>query len=105
MPFASFILSLARYAITRLANTACRVSSFKGEDMAATKTHRAPTSEHITTLEDIDEALLHTSLTAKRNEQWHKWADALLDQRNRIARSGPTRERRVIYPTEYRDGQ
>ena len=104
MPLVSFILGVARYAITRLADTACRVSSFKGEDMAATKTHRAPKSEHITTLEEIDEALLHTSLTADRNEHWHRWADALLDQRNRIARSGPARERRVLYPTEYRDG-
>ena len=73
--------------------------------MAATKTDRAPKSEHITTLEEIDEALLHTGLTAERNEHWHRWADALLDQRNRIARSGPTRERRVIYPSEYRDAQ
>ena len=105
MPLVSFILGVARYAITRLADTACRVSSFKGEDMAATKTHRAPKSEHITTLEEIDEALLHTSLTADRNEHWHRWADALLDQRNRIARSGPVRERRVLYPTEYRDGE
>lgn len=105
MPLVSFILGVARYAITRLADTACRVSSFKGEDMAATKTDRAPKSEHITTLEEIDEALLHTSLTAERNEHWHRWADALLDQRNCIARSGPTRERRVIYPSEYRDGQ
>ena len=105
MPLLSIILGLAKYAITRLADTACRVSSFKGEDMAATKTHRAPKSEHITTLEEIDEALLHTSLTAERNEHWHRWADALLDQRNRIARSGPTRERRVIYPSEYRDAQ
>ena len=100
----SFTMALARYAFTRLADMACRVSSFKGEDMAATKTHRAPKSEHITTIEEIDEALLHTSLTAERNEHWHRWADALLDQRNRIARSGPVRERRVLYPTEYRDG-
>ena len=104
MSRASIILSLAKYAITRLADTACRVSSFQGEDMAATKTRRAPTSEPITTLEEIDEALLHTSLSTERNEHWHRWADALLDQRNRLARSGPTRERRVIYPTEYRDG-
>ena len=105
MRISSLILGVAQYAYTRLANTACRVSSFKGEDMAATKTHRAPKSEHITTIEEIDEALLHTSLTAERNEHWHRWADALLDQRNRIARSGPVRERRVLYPTEYRDGQ
>ena len=105
MRISSFILGVARYAITRLADTACRVSSFKGEDMAATKTHRAPRSEPITTLEEIDEALLHTSLTAERNEHWHRWADALLDERNRIAQAGPTRERRVLYPTEYRDGE
>lgn len=101
MPLLSIILGVARYAITRLANTACRVSSFKGEDMAATKTHRAPTSEPITTLEEIDEALLHTSLAHERNEHWHRWADALLDERNRIARSGPRRETRVMHPSEY----
>jgi len=105
MPLLSIILAVAKYAITRLANAACRVSSLQGEDMAATKTHRAPKSQPITTLEEIDEALLHTSLAHERNEHWHRWADALLDQRNRIARSGPARERRVIYPTEYRDGQ
>jgi hypothetical protein len=71
--------------------------------MAATKTQHAPTSEPITTLEDIDEALLHTSLASDRNEHWHRWADALLDERNRIARSGPARERRIIYPAEYRE--
>lgn len=105
MPLIALIIGLGKYALTRLADTACRVSSFKGEDMAATKTHRAPKSEPITTLEEIDEALHHTSLAHDRNEHWHRWADALLDQRNRIARSGPVRERRVIYPTEYRDGQ
>ena len=97
-------MALARYAFTRLADIGCRVLSFQGEDMAATKTARAPKSEPITTLEEIDEALLHTSLKAERDEHWHRWADALLDQRNRIARSGPVRERRVLYPTEYRDG-
>ena len=106
MHITTFILGVGKYALTRLADTACRVSPFKGEDMAATKTStRAPKSEPITTLEEIDEALLHTSLTAERNEHWHRWADALLDQRNRIARQGPTRERRILYPTEYRDGQ
>jgi hypothetical protein len=68
--------------------------------MAATKT-RAPKSEPVTTLADIDEALLHTSLAVERNEHWHRWADALLDQRNRIARSGPRRETRVLHPDEY----
>ena len=105
MRILSIILGVAQYAFTRLADTACRVSSFKGEDMAATKTDCAPKSEPITTLEEIDEALLHTSMAQERNEHWRRWADALLDQRNRIARSGPARERRVMYPSEYRDGQ
>ena len=105
MPLVSFILGVARYAITRLADTACRVSSFKGEDMAQRTTTRAKPAQPIVTVEDIDEALLHTSLNAQRDDNWHRWADALLDQRNRIARSGPIRERRVLYPTEYRDGQ
>ncbi len=59
-------------------------------------------AQPIIDVSDIDEALLHTSLIANRNEQWWRWTDALLDQRNRIARSGPVRERRVVYPTEYR---
>ena len=107
MPLVSFILGVARYAITRLADTACRVSSFKGEDMAQRTSTRAKPdpAQPIVTVEDIDEALVYTSLNANRDDNWHRWADALLDQRNRIARSGPTRERRVIYPTEYRDGE
>lgn len=70
--------------------------------MAATKTNRAPKSEPIIDIEDIDEALLHTSMVGPRNDHWWRWTDALLDQRNRLARTGPTRERRIIYPTEYR---
>lgn len=102
----SIIMALAQYAFTRLADTACRVSSFKGEDMAATRTNnRAPKAEPIIDVADIDEALRHTALVENRNEHWHRWADALLDQRNRLARSGPTRETRVLYPTEYRDGE
>lgn len=73
--------------------------------MAATKTQHAPTSEPIVTVEDIDEALVYTSLNARRDDNWRRWADALLDQRNRIARSGPARERRILYPSEYRDGR
>ena len=87
----SLIMALARYAFTRLADIGCRVLSFQGEDMAATKTARAPKSEPITTLEDIDEALLHTSLKAERDEHWHRWLDALLDQRNHLSNTG-TRE-------------
>ena len=105
MRISSLILGVAQYAYTRLANTACRVSSFKGEDMAQQTTTRAKPdpAQPIVTVEDIDEALVYTSLNAQRDDNWHRWADALLDQRNRIARSGPTRERRVIYPTEYRE--
>ena len=107
MPLLSIILGLAKYAITRLADTACRVSSFKGEDMAQQTTTRAKPdpAQPIVTVEDIDEALVYTSLNARRDDNWRRWADALLDQRNRIAQSGPARERRVLYPTEYRGGE
>jgi hypothetical protein len=101
----ALIIGVGKYALTRLADTACRVSSFKGEDMAQQTTTRAKPdpAQPIVTVEDIDEALVYTSLNAHRDDNWHRWADALLDQRNRIARSGPARERRVIYPTEYRE--
>ena len=101
----ALIIGVGKYALTRLADTACRVSSFKGEDMAQQTTTRAKPdpAQPIGTVEDIDEALVYTSLNAHRDDNWHRWADALLDQRNRIARSGPARERRVIYPTEYRE--
>jgi hypothetical protein len=105
MWLASFILSLARYAITRLADHGCRVFAFKGEDMTQqTKPRVTPDpAQPIVTVDEIDEALLHTSLSRARDDNWHRWADALLDQRNRIARSGPARERRVIHASEYRD--
>jgi hypothetical protein len=103
MAFASFILVVAKCAITRLADDGCRVLSFKGEDMAQQTTTRAKPdpAQPIVTVEDIDEALVYTSLRAQRDDDWHRWADALLDQRNRIARSGPRRETRVMQPNEY----
>jgi hypothetical protein len=103
MAFASFILVVAKYAITRLADHGCRVLSFMGEDMAPQTTTRAKPdpAQPIVTVEDIDEALVYTSLRAQRDDDWHRWADALLDQRNRIARSGPRRETRVMQPNEY----
>ena len=58
-------------------------------------------AQPIVTVEDIDEALVYTSLNTRRDDNWHRWADALLDQRNRIARSGPRRETRVVQPHEY----
>jgi len=39
-------------------------------------------SQPIVTVEDIDEALVYTSLNTRRDDNWHRWADALLDQRN-----------------------
>jgi hypothetical protein len=99
----ALIIGVGKYALTRLADTACRVSSFKGEDMAQQTTTRAKPdpAQPIVTVEDIDEALVYTSLNAQRDDNWHRWADALLDQRNRIARSGPRRETRVMRPNEY----
>ena len=103
MAFASFILVVAKYACTRLADIGCRVFAFQGEDMAQQTTTRAkPDPAHpIIDVADIDEALTHTSRVANRDDNWHRWADALLDQRNRIARSGPRRETRVMQPNEY----
>jgi hypothetical protein len=103
MAFASFILVVAKYACTRLADHGCRVLSFKGEDMAPQTTTRAKPdpAQPIIDVTDIDEALTHTSRVANRDDNWHRWADALLDQRNRIARSGPRRETRVMQPNEY----
>jgi hypothetical protein len=106
MWFASFILSLAKYACTRLADHGCRVFAFQGEDMAQqTKPRVKPDpAQPIIDVADIDEALAHTSRVANRDDNWHRWADALLDQRNRIARSGPRRETRVMLPDEYPEG-
>jgi len=103
MSLACIILGLAKYACTRLADHGCRVLSFKGEDMAQQTTTRAKPdpAQPSVTVEDIDEALVYTSLNTKRDDDWHRWADALLDQRNRIARSGPRRETRVMQPNEY----
>lgn len=96
------ILGVGKYAFTRLADSACRVFAL-GEDMAqTTKTRAKPDpAQPIVTVDEIDEALHHTSLAAHRDDNWHRWADALLDQRNRIARGGPARETRVMLPTEY----
>ena len=99
----TFRIEVVKYACTRLADTACRVFlCAPGEDMARTTTQPAPTAEPITNLNDIDEALHHTSRALERNDQWWRWADHLLDERNRVARSGPRRETRIMYPDEYR---
>ena len=102
----TLILGLGKYALTRLADIGCRVLAFQGEDMAQQTTTRAKAnpSQPIVTVEDIDEALVYTSLNPKRDEHWRRWTDGLLDQRNRIARSGPRRETRVMLPDEYPEG-
>ena len=99
----TLILGVGKYALTRLADIGCRVLAFQGEDMAQQTTTRAKPdpAQPIVTVEDIDEALVYTSLNTRRDDNWHRWADALLDQRNRIARSGPRRETRVTQPNEY----
>jgi hypothetical protein len=69
-------------------------------------THRArpEPAQHMDTVSDIDEALLHTTLSAMpRGDHWWRWVNGLLDERNRLARTGPRRETRVLHPTEYRD--
>ncbi len=61
--------------------------------MAQTDTCANPApAEPIVHVADIDEALLHTSLIAQRDEQWWRWTDALLDQRNRICRGHQPRQ-------------
>lgn len=70
-----------------------------------TKTRaKADPAQAMTSIEDIDEALVYTSLNPKRDEHWQRWTDGLLDERNRIARSGPRRETRVMLPDEYPEG-
>ena len=65
----TFRIEVVKYACTRLADTACRVFlCAPGEDMARTKTQPAPTAEPITNLNDIDEALHHTSRALERNK-------------------------------------
>jgi len=97
------ILGVGKYAFTRLADIGCRVFAFQGEDMTQqTKPRVTPDpAQPIVTVEDIDEALVYTSLNANRDDNWRRWTDGLLDQRNRIARYGPQRETRVMLPQEY----
>jgi hypothetical protein len=103
MTLACIILGMAKYACTRLADIGCRVFAFQGEDMAQQTTTRAKPdpAQPVIDVADIDEALSHTSRVANRDDNWHRWADALLDERNRIARSGPRRETRVMHANEY----
>ena len=56
--------------------------------MARTRTHKVQ-PQHITSVEEIDEALWWSTHQHKRDHHWRKWIDALLDERNRIARQDP----------------
>lgn len=96
-----FILNAAKYARTRITGMVTRVLYFKGEDMAPKTATRAK-SDPIITVDDIDEALTHTSRSLNRDEHWQRWTDALLDQRLRLAR--PSREVRVV-PIDETRGQ
>jgi len=93
MTLACIILGMAKYACTRLADIGCRVFAFQGEDMAQQTTTRAKPdpAQPIVTVEDIDEALVYTSLNTRRDDHWPRWADALLDERNRIAHATTTK--------------
>ena len=83
---ARFIMAVATYATTRLADTCCRVFTFSGEDMAHTQTAHTPAPiPEPCNVADIDEALRYTSMTGPRDEHWHRWLDALLDQRNNLS--------------------
>ena len=68
----------------------------------APKTTTCAKPEPIVTVDDIDEALTHTSRSAQRDEHWQRWTDALLDQRLRLAK--PSREIRVMPIDETRGG-
>ena len=97
----SIILGLAKYAHARITTMVTRVLHFQGEDMAPKTATRAK-PEPIVTVDDIDEALTHTSRSLNRDEHWQRWTDALLDQRLRLAR--PAREVRIV-PIEETRGQ
>ena len=49
--------------------------------MAQRTTTQRPQPQTVVTLEEIDEALWWTSHQRKRDNQWRRWCDALLDAR------------------------
>lgn len=50
----------------------------------------APRAEHITTVDDIDEAIWWVLMTAPRKLDYMKIIDALLDQRNAVSQGHPS---------------
>ena len=96
------IMVMTRWVFCTLARaTRLGLSHFQGEDMAPKTATRAK-PEPIVTVDDIDEALTHTSRSLNRDEHWQRWTDALLDQRLRLAK--PSREIRVMPIDETRGG-
>lgn len=57
--------------------------------MGTIRTGTRPQSEPMVTIEELDEALWWTSRQLKRDNHWHRWMDALLDQRNEITGETP----------------
>lgn len=55
---------------------------------ARTRTDQ-PAPKPIVTVEEIDEALWWTSHQRRRDHQWRRWCDALLDARNEITGATP----------------
>jgi len=94
------IMKLSWWVVCTLARaTRLGLTHLQGEDVA-TKTSTRTATPRPVTVEEIDEALTHTANARNRDEHWHRWADALLDQRLRVQR--PTRETRVIHIDETR---
>lgn len=50
----------------------------------------APQATHITTVDEIDEALWWVVLSCPRDAHYERIVDALLDQRNRVTQADPT---------------
>jgi hypothetical protein len=46
--------------------------------------------QRVTSVDEIDEALWWTSQHRERTKHWHRWADALLDERLRLSKDQHT---------------
>ena len=57
--------------------------------MAQRTTTQRPQPQPITTLAEIDEALWWTSHQQRRDQQWRRWLDALLDARLEMTKENP----------------
>lgn len=57
--------------------------------MAQRTTTQRPQPQPITTLAEIDEALWWTSHQRRRDQQWRRWLDALLDARLEMTKENP----------------